>query len=231
MIKKRFRIMRQLLPFSTSRRTNPLWLIIFSDMSTNLMLFFLLLFAMTRLSESDRDKLVQGMEQAMVNKEAIEKREQLQYAENRAMRALDDALVHGSIKQYAKVEKDEDKVKLTIEMPFFFDTGSAVINPKAIVALQGLVVPMKDFPHQILIEGHTDNIPITGGRYPSNWELSVARAVSVIEFFTDKGVDPEKLVAGGYGEYRPIYDNDTAQHRALNRRIEITLLKTKDTFR
>jgi chemotaxis protein MotB len=231
MIRKRFSIMRQLLPFSTSRRTNPLWLIIFSDMSTNLMLFFLLLFAMTRLSASDRDKLVEGMEKALVNKDAIEQREVLQYAEIRAMRSLNDALVHGSIKQYAKVEKDDDKVKLTIEMPFFFSPGSAVINPRALTALQSLVPPVKDYPHEIIVEGHTDNIPISGGRYPSNWELSVARAVSVIDFFTQRGVTPEKLVAGGYGKYRPIHPNDTREHRALNRRIEITLLKTKDTFR
>jgi chemotaxis protein MotB len=231
MIRKRFRIMRQLLPFSTSRRTSPLWLVIFSDMSTNLMLFFLLLFAMTRLSESDRNKLVEGMEKAMVNKDAIEQRELLQYAEDRSMRSLDAALIHGSIKQYAKVEKDENKVKLTIEMPFFFDTGSAVINPKALVALQSLVPPVKDFPHPIIVEGHTDDVPISGGRYHSNWELSVARAVSVIDFFTNRGVNPKKMVAGGYGKYRPLHPNDSWEHRALNRRIEITLLKTKETFR
>jgi len=231
MIKKRFSIMRQLLPFSVSRRSSPLWLIIFSDMSTNLMLFFMLLFAMTRLSESDRDKLVEGMEKALDNSSAIEQREILKYAEARAMRSLNDTMIHGSIKQYARVEEDEDKVKLTIEMPFFFDTGSAVINPRAITALQGLVAPVKEFPHEIIIEGHTDDVPISGGRYLSNWELSVARAVSVIDFFTENGVKPEKLVAGGYGKYRPLHPNDTWEHRALNRRIEITLLKNKETFR
>ena len=83
----------------------------------------------------------------------------------------------------------------------------------------------------MIVDGHTDNVPVVRGRYPSNWELSVARAVSVIEFMTDRGVSPEKLVAGGYGQYRPIHDNATEEHRALNRRIEITLIRTPKALR
>ncbi len=85
--------------------------------------------------------------------------------------------------------------------------------------------PIQEFPNDIIIEGHTDNVPITGGKYQSNWELSVARAVSVIDFFTDRGIEPKKLVAGGYGEFHPAYPNDTPEHRARNRRIEITILR------
>ena len=211
------------------RESSPIWLIIFSDMSTNFMLFFLMLFAMTRMTEADRSKLLESMENAMVNKQAIEQRQQVKQAEENTMIALKDTLTHGRLKQYAKVEETEDKVKITIEMPFFFDTGKADINPEAKQALQGLVAPIKNFPHMVLIEGHTDNVPITRGRYPSNWELSVARAVSVINFMVSRGVPASKLVAGGYGQYRSAYENDTPEHRALNRRIEITLIKTEET--
>ncbi len=210
-----------------SKRNTPLWLIIFSDMSTNLMLFFLMLFAMTRMTDVDRQALIEGMDNALVNKHAIEQRQKIQQAQGRALVALTDTLAHGKLKQYAKIEDTKGSTKLTIEMPFFFDTGSAAINPKAMQALEGLTTALKEFPHRIVIEGHTDSTPVTGGRYPSNWELSVARAVSVIEFFVQRGVNPKKLVTGGYGQYHPAYDNDTIEHRALNRRIEITLIKNK----
>jgi len=222
---------RGILSFSTSRRTSPLWLIIFSDMSTNFMLFFLILFAMTRMPEIDRHRLIEGMEKAMVNKEAIQKRLDIKHTEERSLLTLNDTIAHGRLKQYARVESDESKVKLTIEMPFFFDPGSATINPEAQKALEGLAAPIRDFPHQVIVEGHTDNVPVVRGRYPSNWELSVARAVSVIDFFVQRDVSPSKLVAGGYGQHRPVHDNDTPENRALNRRIEITLIKSPEAAR
>ena len=183
------------------------------------------------MPEIDRDKLIEGMEKAMDNKEAIQSRLEVRHTEERSILALNDTIEHGRLKQYAKVETDENKVKLTIEMPFFFDPGSAMINPEAQRALEGLATPIRDFPHQVIVEGHTDNVPVVSGRYPSNWELSVARAVSVIDFFVQRGIRPSKLVAGGYGQYRPVHDNDTPEQRSLNRRIEITLLRSPEAAR
>ena len=91
--------------------------------------------------------------------------------------------------------------------------------------LARLAEPLKEFRGDIVIEGHTDNVPMRGGRYPSNWELSVARAVSVIEFMVRLGVENRRLVAGGYGEYHPAYPNDTPENQARNRRNEITIMK------
>jgi chemotaxis protein MotB len=73
------------------------------------------------------------------------------------------------------------------------------------------------------VEGHTDDVPIKSAAFPSNWELSAARAIAVVRFLQDQGVDPAKLAAAGYGEYQPIAGNDTPEGRAQNRRIEITL--------
>lgn len=216
------------LPFALTKRTNPLWLIIFSDMSTNFMLFFLMLFAMTRMPAAERDKLIESMEKALDNRSAIERRLEVRQLEERAMVALEDAIAHGRLKQYATVTQSKDKVRLTIEMPFFFDPGSASINSEARAALEGLASPIREFPHRIVVEGHTDDTPVMGGVYRSNWELSVARAVSVIEFFTERGASPEKLVAGGYGQYRPVRPNTTEEERSFNRRIEITLIKTPE---
>lgn len=211
------------------KRSAPLWLIIFSDLSTNLMLFFLMLFAMTRMTFAEREMLIEGMERATSDKAALEQRRMRKMREDEAIMTLKDTITYGRLKEFAYMSVEEDRVKLTIELPFFFDTGSAQIHAEARPALESLVIPIKEFPNDIIIEGHTDNVPILGGKYRSNWELSVARAVSVINFFIEKGVDPGKLVAGGYGEFHPAFPNDTPGHRAKNRRIEITVLRQLGT--
>jgi chemotaxis protein MotB len=201
-----------------------LWLIIFSDMSTNLMLFFLILFAMTRMSDMERQIMQEGLESA-VDKTATERRVQERRKERKAIRVLEDTIAHGRLKKYATVDVDDKRVKLTLELPEFFPLGSAEITPLARESLATLVRPLADFPNAIVIEGHTDDLPISGGPYPSNWELSVARAVSVIDFLSAHGLTQDKFVAGGYGEYHPIAPNDTAPNRAKNRRIEITIIR------
>jgi chemotaxis protein MotB len=207
------------------RQENPLWLIIFSDLSTNLMLFFLLMFAMTRLTAAEREMMVESMERATGFEQAIKERELREQKEEAAIRTLQATIAYGRLKEYTQMSVNEKEIKLTIELPFFFASGSAVLHPDARPALQSLVIPISEFPNDIIIEGHTDNVPIMTGRYPSNWELSVARAVSVIEFFEKEGVESGKMVAGGYGEYHPVAPNDTVANKAKNRRIEITILR------
>jgi len=211
--------------FRSGRRSSPLWLVIFSDLSTNLMLFFLMLFAMTRMSAAERESLIEGMERATKSQQAIEAREERKKREAQAVQTLKDTIAYGRLKEYTNITVTSKDIKLTIELPYFFESGSAQIHRDAIPALESLITPLKEFPNDIIIEGHTDNVPIMGGQYRSNWELSVARAVSVIDFFTEKGIDPKKMVAGGYGEYHPAFPNDTPENRARNRRIEITIVR------
>jgi len=123
------------------------------------------------------------------------------------------------------MDVNEFEVKVTLNLPRFFATGSAELNRDILNALQSLVEPLKKFPNDIIVEGHTDNVPIAGGRYRSNWELSIARAVSVIDFFIERGVSPEQLVSAGYGEYHPAYPNDSEENRAKNRRIEMLIVR------
>ena len=202
---------------------SPLWLIIFSDMSTNLMMFFLMLFAMTRMSSMEIQLLVEGMQKAMQNEPPVKLMVEKDRQEDTAVTILSDAIAYGKLKSYATLEVTDDQIKVTLDMPFLFASGSAEIDPQAEDALSKLAAPFNEFPSEIIVEGHTDNVPIKGGRYLSNWELSVARAVRVIEFLVSKGMSPDKLVAGGYGEYHPSVPNDSAENRALNRRIEITI--------
>ncbi len=87
---------------------------------------------------------------------------------------------------------------------------------------------VKDTDNEMVVEGYTCNVPVRGdGKYKSNWELSAARAFSVVRYFTTQGIKPSELSAIGYGAYRPKYPNDTKENRAMNRRIEINVITKK----
>jgi chemotaxis protein MotB len=106
-----------------------------------------------------------------------------------------------------------------------FDSGSSSIKREGREVLAKVATQLRTLTgHRIVVEGHTDSIPIATERFPSNWELSAGRGASVVRFFVSEGVDPQLLAASGQGEYEPIADNGTREGRARNRRIEIVLI-------
>jgi chemotaxis protein MotB len=115
--------------------------------------------------------------------------------------------------------------RLVIQLPndVLFDSGQTIIKPAGQQALTQVAQVLKTINRNFQIAGDTDNVPIQTPRFPSNWELSTARAVEVVKLLVQKGVDPKHLSATGYGEFDPIAGNDTPDGRAKNRRIEITL--------
>lgn len=103
-----------------------------------------------------------------------------------------------------------------------FDLGVAEVSPRAIPLLDKIGVVISQTPNAVRIEGHTDNLPIHTARFPSNWELSTARAVRVLRHFMEAGRIPaQRLSASGFGEFQPIFPNDTPEQRSKNRRVEI----------
>jgi len=124
----------------------------------------------------------------------------------------------------------ELKGKLTVNMveAVLFDSGKAEVKKEGLVVLQKVIDVLKDAKDKVIrVEGHTDNVPIAGALarvYPTNWELSAARAVNVTRFLQAQGIDPAQLSAVGYGEFKPVADNETKEGKAKNRRIEIVLV-------
>jgi chemotaxis protein MotB len=115
--------------------------------------------------------------------------------------------------------------RLVIQLPndVLFDSGQTAIKPAGQQAIGQVAQVLKGVGRNFQVAGDTDNVPIQTPRFPSNWELSTARAVEVVKLLVQKGADPKHLSACGYGEFDPIASNDTADGRAKNRRIEITL--------
>jgi chemotaxis protein MotB len=124
----------------------------------------------------------------------------------------------------------ELKGKLTVNMvdAILFDSGKAEVKPEGQAVLQKVISILKDVKDKaIRTEGHTDNVPIGGmlaKKYPTNWELSAARAINVTRYLQEQGIDPAHLSAVAYGEYKPVAANDTPEGKAKNRRIEIILV-------
>jgi chemotaxis protein MotB len=130
--------------------------------------------------------------------------------------------------QEIEVVEEDDKLKFIFVDKILFDSGSAKINDRGMELLQIMAGPLKNNKdHNIIVEGHTDNIPLSAGlkkRFPSNWELSTARAAAVVRFFQEQGkIEPQRLSARGYSFYRPVAPNDSQEGRHHNRRIEIIL--------
>jgi chemotaxis protein MotB len=129
-----------------------------------------------------------------------------------------------------QVTISELKGKLTVNMvdSILFDSGKAEVKKGGLEILGKVISILKDVKDKaIRIEGHTDNVQISRNlaqRYPTNWELSAARAINVARYLQDEGIDPGQLSAGAYGEWKPVATNDTAEGKAKNRRIEINLV-------
>ncbi|MFK8250312.1 peptidoglycan -binding protein [Ancylobacter terrae] len=121
--------------------------------------------------------------------------------------------------------------RFVFQSEVFFDAGAAALNPSALPALdkiaEAITALEKEIPPEIAwvlrVDGHTDNRPIATPQFPSNWELSAARAIAVVQYLVSKGISPSRLVAAGFGEYQPIDGADTDEARAKNRRIELKL--------
>ena len=123
------------------------------------------------------------------------------------------------------VSEDTNFVEIEIDTSALFDSGGAEPTEAAVPILEAIGNILKPLPFPVKVEGHTDDRPIQTERYPSNWELSAARAASVVRLLSRGGVEAARLSAVGYGAERPVADNDTAEGREENRRVVLVLEK------
>jgi chemotaxis protein MotB len=130
-----------------------------------------------------------------------------------------------------QIRRTQFWVEIEIKNNILFTSGSAVINEQARETLGKIATILHDIPNRLRVEGFTDDVPISTPIYPSNWELSAARAASVVHLLMQHGVRPERMAAIGYGEYQPIDNNATEQGRMRNRRVVLVILSAKENHR
>lgn len=125
-----------------------------------------------------------------------------------------------------QIDVNERGIRISIfPDQILFESGSAVLKPSFRSILDQLAGPLAQLPNQVEVQGHTDNIPISTGAYPSNWELSAGRAGAVIRYLTSRGIPAGRLQAAGYADTRPLDSNATREGRSRNRRVEIIVLR------
>lgn len=182
----------------------------------------------------EQDKAALEREQAKLRaqNEALESQRSQLLSASKQSQAQYDALVADLNQEVQKgqlqVRRYKDMLTVDVAEQLFFDSGRAALKDSGKEVLKKVADAMKSYEDKaIRVVGHTDNVPITKGLqkvFPSNWELSAARATTVVRFLQDAGIAPERLLATGRAEYAPVAPNDSPEGRQKNRRIEITLI-------
>jgi chemotaxis protein MotB len=138
---------------------------------------------------------------------------------------LEILVMQSKLEDDVSISSFPEGLVMTLSNHALFDSGAADISLEARPLLEKIGAVIAKTDYLVRIEGHTDNIPIRTARFPSNWELSTARAVNVLRYFIDNhGIPSQRLSAVGFGEYQPLVSNDSLEHRAQNRRVEIIFI-------
>ncbi len=187
----------------------------------------------TAMCLRDKDSLTRQMEELARAKDALAQTAEAKEAEISKMKGTYDELV-GNLKNEissGQIQVTELKGKLTLNMveKILFNSGQANVKESGKEVLDRIAAALKNLQDKdIRVEGYTDNVPLSPklrDRFPTNWELSTARATNVVRYLVEKnGLDPSRLIAAGFGEYHPIVTNQTEEGRAQNRRIDIVLV-------
>lgn len=228
---------RRKQPSQPVQSGSPLWMTTYADMVTLLLSLFVLLFGISNVDEGKFHGLMQSIrggfgvlqgglvaetDPGLLSSSSELSLEQLLQLKEALGEFIDLEGLHASV----MVEHEERGLVVRFADQVFFDLGKADLKQEAVAILDKLGPILKDIPNPIRVEGHTDNWPIKTAQFPSNWELSTHRAPRVIRYMVEElGFDPNKLSAAGYGEYRPVAPNDTAENRALNRRVDIVIMR------
>jgi chemotaxis protein MotB len=169
--------------------------------------------------QADSRKQIDALEQQKAQIAAASQQDKTQY--DALVRNLTDEVKKGEL----QVRQYKDMLTVDVAEQLFFDSGRADLKDTGKGVLKKVGEAIKGYNDKVIrVVGHTDNVPIKTKAFPSNWELSVARATTVVRYLQEVGIPPERMVASGRAEYDPIAENDTPDGRKKNRRIEITLI-------
>ncbi|MFP4013684.1 MAG: flagellar motor protein MotB [Chitinispirillaceae bacterium] len=216
----------------------PAFMTTWGDMCTLLLCFFVMLLAMSTIDaakfhvaassfQNAFSGVLESFPSVLITEDILVPRlggdEQNKRMAVDAARRIKRTVKSENLDDAVKVKVTESGIAIRIADPIGFEVGKAEIKSELIPALRDIaLIISKVQSTQIRVEGHTDDLPIRTVRFPSNWELSAARALNVVKFLSKSGgIDPARLSAIGYGEYRPLVPNTSVDNRRINRRIEI----------
>lgn len=224
---------------------SPAWMTTFADMVTLILVFFIMLFSMSVIDAQKFQEVIESFQNRHVfeyftsviefehpdtgdsNDLELEGSGESDADDgelDELLREAEQFLYDNELSEYISATRDDRGVVLVLQEQLLFDTGEAYILDEARPFLNKVGELLHNIPNMVKVEGHTDNRPISTFRYPSNWELSGARAGSVIRYLVENHhLDPDRFIATGYGETRPIAPNDTPENLRKNRRVVIVI--------
>jgi chemotaxis protein MotB len=203
------------------------FLITYSDMITLLLVIFVFLYTMSKI---DDERFAEAISSFQEREHRVEKYNVHLNQKELDMLARVRELVKDNVSPEAIVRSDVRTILVRLRSSDLFDPGSADLVPGAEEQiLSEIKENLREGVKQVMVDGHTDNVPINSAQYPSNWELSTARASRVARVIIEKmSFPPERMVVTGYGQFRPWKSNNSDENRGLNRRVEIKILKDID---
>lgn len=221
------------------------WMASFADTMTLLMTFFILLYSMASVEEEKMIAMANALQNVLQGKKSdaifdynlsngeapiisADEKELEQNESDYTYEELKKYIEGNNLETLMTVEKNEEGVELQLSDSILFPSGTADLLNESKTILNKVAELILNSKTDIVIAGHTDNRPIKNNKFPSNWELSVQRAVNVVKYFTEgKGITSSRFSVMGYGEHRPIGDNSTEEGQRVNRRVSI-LFKNVD---
>lgn len=223
------------------------WLATYADTVTLLLTFFVLLYSFSTVDAAKFRQISTSFQSMFTGKAAssmlefnvasgevpvVGKPEQTTEAKDPNKEIYEDItefIQENNLQNEVKVYENYKGINIELKEAIIFDTGKAYLREDSLGVLNKVNEIIGKVSSKIIIEGHTDNVPIKTAQFPSNWHLSSARAMSVLDYFlvTKGQKNPERFSAQAYGEYSPIAPNDSTEHRAMNRRVNIIIVSGK----
>lgn len=212
------------------------WLLTYADMITLLLALFIILFSISTINKVKFQALVHDMGGGFDNDWAVNQPPNGGSNGNQARNASSNIpAIQKQLQQYVDSNKLEKQVQTRLDHrglvitllsdKSYYDSGSAELRPQTKMIIDKVNTFLKKNTYMVRVEGSTDDVPINTGIYPSNWELSTARATNVVRYLVEKdGLNPLRVSAAGYGEFRPRKPNVNDENRAANRRVDIVIL-------
>lgn len=222
--------------YSNSKDYLNRWVISYSDFVTMLLALFMIMWAMNGMNSEKVNSTNKNVEKVFASysknvkfpqKNIQNKFESIGIKESEQDKILETLKKNPTLQAKTKLLKGDKGAIIRLNDKMLFSEGSAIIKPDILSTLDNIAAELKTLDNFIIIEGHTDSTPIHTEQFPSNWELSTARATNIINYLVKKdGLKPNKLSAVGYGEYMPIAPNTSYEGKTQNRRVDIIILSS-----
>ena len=243
-------------PIVESEDQSSTWIVTFADMMTLILVFFILLYTLSEFEEDAYRELVSsvhildgdGNQISVIdyarnsgrNPEPLKEVEDLlglnpsdqviELMEPIIVKELESMIESSDLAENVELAINGDQINIQIDGRLLFESGSAKLKDDARIIFANLGHMFREYAdYRVAIRGHTDDRDIETAQFPSNWELSAVRATTVLRFFIQQGIDPERMTATGYADFLPLVANTTPENRARNRRVEFVLEKEKES--